>query len=165
MSLLEWMGESMDPGETGEVSFGAEERPPPPVSAIIVCFIISTILLGLWFWLMFGVFRISSWTGIVATLVGTLVYLVLAYNVTINPDYDNIGWFGGLFDHPFRYSDDINRTLIFFKIILWPGRFVATSYVDMAVICFGGKEPPRRKKRKKRKKKPEEFSHLDGQSS
>lgn len=31
------------------------------------------------------------------------------------PDYNNIGWLGGLIDHPFRFSNDINRNLIFIK--------------------------------------------------
>lgn len=161
MSLFEWIGESMNPGEIGEVSCGGEDRQRPPVGAIVVCFIISSVLLGIWFWLMFGVTGIATWSATMGVLVGTLTYLVMGYFITINPAYDNIGWFGGLFDHPFRYSDDINRTLLFFKVLLWPGRFIATSLVDMAAICFGRQEPPRRKKRKK--SKPQEFSHIDGQ--
>ena len=30
-------------------------------------------------------------------------------------------------DHPFRYSDDLNRMLIFFLIILYPGRLISTT--------------------------------------
>lgn len=59
-------------------------------------------------------------------------YLVAAYLLRPSPDYSNIGFLGGLIDHPFRYSDDINRFLMFLLAFLWPGRFVATAIMDIA---------------------------------
>lgn len=45
---------------------------------------------------------------------------------------DLFEWLGGLIDHPFRYSDDINRLLIFLSLLLLPGRMVAMGLIDFA---------------------------------
>jgi len=42
-----------------------------------------------------------------------------------------VGWLGGLVDHPFRYSDDVNRILLFLLVILLPGRFLSETFVDL----------------------------------
>ena len=49
-------------------------------------------------------------------------------------DMNNLGWAGGLFNKPFRISEDVNRFLLFLKIVLLPGRFVAESCVDVIVL-------------------------------
>jgi len=36
-----------------------------------------------------------------------------------------------LIDHPWRYSDDINRTLLTAQCFLGPGRFIAESLLDV----------------------------------
>ncbi|WP_266213722.1 hypothetical protein [Paraliomyxa miuraensis] len=61
-----------------------------------------------------------------------LAYLLVAYFIRPRPDFDNIGWLGGLIDNPFRYSDDINRFLMFLMVVLLPGRFVSDSLVELA---------------------------------
>ncbi len=60
-----------------------------------------------------------------------VAYCLAAYFVRPEADTSNLGWAGGLIDHPFRFSDDINRLLLFLTIILWPGRFVAESLIDV----------------------------------
>lgn len=123
MSLFEWLGESMNPGPIGTVDVGSEERRDRSGAAIVVCFAISAVLLGFWACLLLGTWHVGAVKG----LLGTATYLVLAYFVHPRPDFDNIGWLGGLFDHPFRYSDDVNRFLMVLVVVLWPGRFVAES--------------------------------------
>lgn len=56
-----------------------------------------------------------------------IVYCVIAFFVRPEPDTSNMGWLGGLIDNPFRISDDMNRTILFFKIALLPGLFIAES--------------------------------------
>jgi hypothetical protein len=60
-----------------------------------------------------------------------VVYLIIAYYVHPRPDWDNLGWAGGIFDNPFRYSDDANRGLVFLLVVLSPGRFVSTAIVEL----------------------------------
>ena len=63
--------------------------------------------------------------GYLAFTIGLVIYSVISFIVTPKPDYDDIGIAGGLIDNPFSYSDDINRFLIFLKILLLPGRIIA----------------------------------------
>ncbi len=39
-------------------------------------------------------------------------------------------------DDPFHYSDDVNRGLIFFSVVLWPARFISEALVDMASLVM-----------------------------
>lgn len=131
MSLFEWLGESYNPGPVGTVDMGGRGRPGRSRAGVLVCFALAAGVLGLWVYLVVGVWQVWNAAGLTAIGFGTLLYLFLGYTVHPKPDTSNIGWAGGLFDHPFRYSDDINRTLIFLTVALWPGRFVSESLVDM----------------------------------
>lgn len=131
MGLFEWLGESYNPGPVGTVDIGGRGRKNRPRIAVLVCFGVSVLLLGLWIYLVLGAWAIRSAGGLVGITVSTVLYFLLGYAVHPKPDTSNVGWLGGLFDHPFRYSDDVNRFLIFLTILLWPGRFVSGSLVDM----------------------------------
>jgi hypothetical protein len=39
-----------------------------------------------------------------------------------------VGWLGGLLNHPFRISDDVNRWLVIFFILLLPGKLVMFAF-------------------------------------
>jgi hypothetical protein len=43
----------------------------------------------------------------------------------------NLGWFGGRMDNPFRYSDDINRFMLFLKVLFIPGRLLGIGITDL----------------------------------
>lgn len=58
-----------------------------------------------------------------------LAYLALGYGLRIEPNTRDLGLLGGLLDHPFKYTDDLNRFLLWAKILLFPGRLVATPIV------------------------------------
>ena len=54
-----------------------------------------------------------------------VVYLGLANILSPKFDPDNLGLFGGPWiDNPFTFEDDYNRVLMFFAIVLAPGKFV-----------------------------------------
>ncbi len=127
MSLFEWIGESISPGPTGSVDFGRRGRRQGSRAAVLACFVLAAALLGCWIYVLFAVMH----AGLLA-LAGTAVYLLVAYVVHPRPELTNVGWLGGLFDHPFRYSDDVNRFLLFLVVVMWPGRFVAESLVATA---------------------------------
>lgn len=134
MSLFEWLGESFNPGPVGSVDFGRQSRGSRPRIGVLVCFGLAVLLLGLWIYLVLSVWEVSSAAWLVKIALGTVLYLLLGYIAHPKPDYSNIGWMGGLFDNPFRYSDDINRSLIFLTALLLPGRFVSESLVDMVEL-------------------------------
>jgi len=52
------------------------------------------------------------------------------------PDYSNTGLFGFI-DHPFRWSDDANRFLVFVRVLLFPGRIAAAAIRDVLAIALG----------------------------
>ena len=62
---------------------------------------------------------------------GVLVYLAAGYWIRPRPDYGNLGIAGTPIDHPFRWSDDANRILVFLLALFWPGRFIADTCVDV----------------------------------
>jgi len=131
MSLLEWFGESIDPGGTGVIEFGPRDRGKRPRIGVIICFAVACVMLGgwayaLWFWT-----EVRTPLAITVATAGTVAYLIVAYFVHPYADMDNIGMLGGLLDHPLRYSDDMNRLFGVIFLLLWPGRFVSESIVDM----------------------------------
>ena len=134
MGLFEFFGERRNPGPTG----GLEVRPPDrggDALALRVAIAVTALggwLVLLWHWT-------SSTGGFVAGIGVSAAYLIVAYFVRPTPDYSNVGLLGGLIDHPFRYSDDINRFLIFLHALLWPGRFISAAIID-AVTAIGDSE-------------------------
>jgi hypothetical protein len=64
-------------------------------------------------------------------LLGLAIYLGIGYVFRPRPNLENMGWFGGLMDNPFRLSDGHNRFLVWLFVLFLPGRFVSTSIVDL----------------------------------
>lgn len=132
MGLMEWLGERADPGNTGSLQIGVGNRNRRPGGPVLVTLVISFGLVFLAF-----VFWETRIGGKFSTFVAvTVVYLVLSYLVHPKPDTSNLGWFGGAVDNPFRYSDDLNRFLLFLFIALWPGRFITHSLIDVLEPLF-----------------------------
>ena len=50
------------------------------------------------------------------------------------------GLMGGLIDHPFRWSDDMNRSPLFFKLALFPGYFLARPVAEVFYWLAGEAE-------------------------
>ncbi|MEE9603126.1 MAG: hypothetical protein V3V75_07465 [Thermoguttaceae bacterium] len=131
MSFMERWGESVDPGNTGNVDISAQHetcRCLPLVAARFVAVVIG--LPVAWYKIIPHV-PLPLFQAIALVIGGTLVYVALAYLINPQPDIENLGWAGGLIDHPWRYSDDINRTLLTAQCFLGPGRFIAESLLDV----------------------------------
>ena len=62
---------------------------------------------------------------------GFFIYLLTAYIFRPKPDMNNLGYLGGFINKPFDYSDDINRFLLFLKIILYPGVLISETIKDI----------------------------------
>jgi hypothetical protein len=124
MSLLEWLGESVNRGPMGSVETGAPERASLSRGLLLVRGAVGGTLLTLGAVAVFSSQEPGRW---LALFVG---YLLLSFFLRPAPDYSNVGWVGGLIDHPLRWSDDINRFLIFLLIILWPGQFAVAATRD-----------------------------------
>ncbi|HEU4533420.1 MAG TPA: hypothetical protein VFS00_04855 [Polyangiaceae bacterium] len=77
-------------------------------------------------------------------LVSAVAYGTFSFLVRFRPNHDNLGAGGGLFDHPFRFSDDVNRGLLALAVVFAPGRFLATGLVQGMHYLTTGKLPHER---------------------
>lgn len=120
MSLFEWLGESFHPGPVGTIDTNKqplfENRPKKRWAIFFMLVGLALFVYCLWF--------IAQSGSKLSLLLFFLIYLCIAYLVTPKPDTRNVGWFGGLIDHPFRISDDLNRFMLFFYLLLLPGKLM-----------------------------------------
>ena len=135
-SWMEWMGEEHNPGEMGAITFRFGAPPRRSSSATLISLVITLAVLGVAYHALFTYMlpltgRVVMWTAIVS-----LIYLAIAYVFRPEPSRENLGWFGGMIDNPFRYSDDINRSLLWVSILLWPGRAAGDALVGAILLPF-----------------------------
>jgi len=133
VDMWEWHGEDLNPGGRGAVTirWGLPER--RPLGPTLTYGLLGVIALGC------GLFLAMSKQDLLDPRVVWLavgVYLLLAYMIRPEADRHNLGWGGGLMDNPFRWSDDVNRWLMFLMIALWPGRFIAEGLIGLAAYPF-----------------------------
>jgi hypothetical protein len=128
MGILEWLGEPGNPGPVGGVGFG---RRTPGRRKRWVVLVRGGVAIAALAFLLERAWPPEGFSAL-PLCVAVGAYLVVAYLCHPEPDTSNLGWFGGLIDHPLRWSDDVNRFLLFLLLVLWPGRFVAESMVELA---------------------------------
>lgn len=113
MSLLEWIFEPSNPGPVGVIEVNKpepEDDDEPPkkwliyISAVIGFFMAAA---GL-YWIVNNLLEEGAERSVIKLSFFAL-YLAISYFVRTAPDTTNVGWLGGLVDHPFRISDDYNR--------------------------------------------------------
>jgi hypothetical protein len=132
MGLFEYLFERKNPGKVG--SFKRNDQPAEPVSIPVL--VLKILISGL---MIYGLFYMTvlynvSFMKIAAFIVILLIYCFISYKVIPQPDTSNVGLLGGLIDHPFRYTDDLNRILIVFLILLYPGRFISTTAIQTTLL-------------------------------
>jgi len=129
MSLFEWLFERRDPQPTGTLDV---ETPEPFVASPPGIYFRGAIALAA----LAGVgYLVAQSTEPAAFSILAILYFVVAFVFLPKPDMSNTGIFGFI-DHPFRWSDDVNRLLAILRVFLWPGRFVVSSLRD-ALKLFG----------------------------
>ncbi len=136
--MFEFIGEFLNPGSIGTIDISKAERENINMPILLVRTGISLGVIGLCFIAFVGGFsNIMSVLIFIGAMTG---YCFIGFLVEPKPDYSNIGWLGGLMDHPFRISDDINRMMIFFMIVLWPGKMIARTFMAWIFYFFVIKE-------------------------
>lgn len=66
---------------------------------------------------------LAAWIHVVYWIVAVM-YVAMAAVETPDFDADNLGLWGTMIDNPFSIEDDINRTKLYFALILLPGKIV-----------------------------------------
>lgn len=77
---------------------------------------------------------LPMWQAVAAIAGAMLVYTGIAFFFRPEANTDNMGWFGGMSNDPTQYSDNINRFLWKLHMLLGPGRFTATTLLDLCVL-------------------------------
>lgn len=136
MKWLAWLLEDK-PGPVGKLQVDASASPDqlPPKKWMIW----SAILLGLACWEVGLLWIFAEWPSLSGSqyllkLSGLSLYAWVSYRVSAKPDYSNLGWWGGLLDNPFRSSDNVNRWLVYLRVLLVTGQLMAYSFVMGWVI-------------------------------
>lgn len=71
----------------------------------------------------------------IAIIAGTLlIYTGLAFFIRPEPCEENLGYHGGMYNDPFKYSDNINRGLRDLHLGLGPGRYAVETLLDLCVL-------------------------------
>jgi hypothetical protein len=122
MSLFEIIGEWIAPAPAGSLGLHPRARQLPSTAMVMGRAAVSIVSLA----------ALLVYLGLPNGMTGVAVclgYVFLATVLRPEPDLSNVGWFGGLVDHPFRITDDINRFLIFLLLAFWPGRIVGGGFL------------------------------------
>lgn len=131
MGLIEIIGEMIKPGKMGTIDITKRKR-EKHIGMLIVKTILSIAFVTGLYYLIFG-FTFHRKESLIFVAV-IAVYSIAGYFILPKPDYTNVGWLGGIFNNPFRISDNINRMLIFAMVILMPGRLISStilSWIDI----------------------------------
>ncbi|MEQ1565913.1 MAG: hypothetical protein ABMA64_09775 [Myxococcota bacterium] len=136
MSLFEWLGESANPGSAGRLDVHGDG----PIRTVWIGFAVLRFLFTVGLFVAVGVGAAVAAADLrvgLAAAAGYLLYLFLGYFVRPKPDLSNLGLFGGLIDHPFRWSDDWNRSLLFWSVVLLPGYVLARPVAEVFAWVAG----------------------------
>jgi len=125
----------VDPDDKyGSVDFSGQHEPcrykPLVVARFLFVIVALPVLWGVAIWQV----PLPVWEAAALVIGGTLIYISVAYLVNPQPELDNLGYGLGTIDVPYRYSDNWNRMLLSWQFALGPGRFVAESVLDVAVL-------------------------------
>lgn len=133
MSLVEWLFESTNPGPVGKVEVNQQDPDDsgkPPKKWLIYVATLAGLLLAVTglYWVLHN--RPHDDIGtVIVRLCCFAIYVVTGHFLTATPESTNIGWAGGLIDNPFRISDDYNRLLLLFQVLLFPGKLIAFGLI------------------------------------
>jgi hypothetical protein len=145
LSLFEWIGEAFSRGSYGTIEFGPDpEDRREPLSLVLFKVVLSAVFIGLIDSLIFSFLVAPTPQSLAVASVCHLVYFALGYYVRPKPDESELGLSGTILDDPLSVSDDVNRSLLFWQIVLLPGRFVAEAVVHFIAPLFGRRKTTRR---------------------
>lgn len=135
MGLFEFFGVIRNPGKIGDIQKNNEPLKEVDLPILIIKLIVSIIIVyGLFYITVLNNFNFSNTLKFVIIL---FIYCFIGYRIIPKPDTSNVGLLGGLIDHPFRFSDDLNRFLVVFLVLMYPGRFISTTVLQMIGLIKG----------------------------
>ncbi|MCC9609279.1 hypothetical protein LOC68_06020 [Blastopirellula sp. JC732] len=123
-------------GDYGSIEVNTTYVPQRNIAVVMFKSIVSLAMLGgVGYWMFTWRILPQDIPSKLAIIVGVeLMYVALAFFIVPRPNYDNMGYLGGWINNPWKYSDDYNRGLRDWNVILGPGRFISTTLLDCAAM-------------------------------
>ncbi|MDZ7680516.1 MAG: hypothetical protein U5J63_02110 [Fodinibius sp.] len=135
MNIFEWLFKSSNSGTTDNMDSPTASPSQFPPIVIILGFLVAHDGTGHPLYLAeFPTNWQQQWGLYLGICLGEITYLILGFFVQPQPDSDDMGWFGGLINNPFRISDNFNRFLLFLKILLLPGYLIARAILKFITL-------------------------------
>ena len=132
MGMLEFFFERKRPGNIGSIDKNKKPIQPINTPLLLLKLVLSIGVIAAIFYA--TVLQNLNLINTVIFVIVLLIYCFISYNYIPRPDYSNMGLFGGLIDHPFKFSDDVNRTLRVLLVLLYPGRFITTTLIQTITV-------------------------------
>ncbi|UUO05234.1 hypothetical protein M4951_17850 [Blastopirellula sp. J2-11] len=128
----------------GAIEVNTKYVPQRSIAVVTFKMIVSLAMLGgAGYWLFRQPYLPDSLVSRLAIIAGVeLIYVGIAFFIVPRPNNNDVGYLGGLVNNPFRYSDNYNRSLRTWSILLGPGRFVSTSLLDFGALLGVIQEDP-----------------------
>ena len=96
---------------------------------VVLPAVAETAALGVGCWFLHdALFEAASAKSILISFIFPALYIALGFFFRPQADVDDLGWFGGMMDNPFSFTDDYNRGLLGLRVLLLPGLLLATPY-------------------------------------
>lgn len=135
MSIFEWFFERNNPAPTGNFESRHYYLDWPRIW-IIVAGLLSVIFVGFIIYaICFNYFyNFEPGTALFNSIL-IIGYLSVSYFIYPKPNTENMGIFGFI-DNPFRYTDDVNRFLMWSQILLFPGKIIAIPIVNLWFVIM-----------------------------
>jgi hypothetical protein len=132
MGLFEYLFERKNPGKVGSIKKNNQGTKHVNILTLIGKLFVSLVIIGVLFYM--TVMQNFHLINVAFFIIILFLYCYISYKYIPRPDTSNVGWLGGLMDNPFRYTDDLNRMLIVFLVLLSPGRFIATTFIQFILL-------------------------------
>ena len=135
MSIFEWLFERNNPGPVGGIKRSGNPDNWPRALIIIAGILSITALCWLvWYFMLKVAFKYDFYHNLISSVV-LVLYLFVSGNYSVRPNYNNMGVFG-IIDHPFRYTDDVNRWLFFLYVFLIPGKLIMVPIIKLSRLLL-----------------------------
>jgi hypothetical protein len=131
----EIVGERTSPQKAGQVrlnTFYETRKKPAWLVALKVLGMFAMFAVG--YAILLPVIPLPLWKSVVLSSGLMLIYVGIAFFVRPEPNGENMGFAGGLFNDPTQYSDNMNRALWKAHCMLGPGRFISETVLDCCTL-------------------------------
>jgi len=136
MSIWEWIFEYKNPGPVGSIVGSDRDSDKLSLWLTIItgCLSLAALSVVSWHFVVADSFKYQFWDYILRPL-SLIIYLIVCANVSVRPAYNNMGYLGFI-NNPFRYTDNINRWLVFIGIALVPGKLIIIPLIRLSRLVY-----------------------------